>query len=637
MPQIPRGDRRPDSPMRGAGGHASAEVSPPRGDDPAAWRKFVEAWQDPIYSLARRLLGNAADAADATQEIFVRVWRHRDAFDRSREFRPWLYRVAWNAIRGQQRKQRTRREKEREVPVPSRHRSDGDRLERSESARLLEEHLQRLPEEARTLIVLHYQQGLSQHEIARTIGMRRTTVQSRLGKALDRLRASLKSHGHFALIPAVELALRQSPAHAAPAALTESLLTVPTTAAAVAAGSGAAGMGLLVGGISMSKAIALTILAVAALSLVAGWGIGSSKGSGAEGAAEPVGLTLEEQASLQQEVEELRGERASLKGELAAAVLSSSELSEQLAQARVRLDAAAGATAAVDPAAGSAEEQIDWDALAALIGDNREFMFRVAEMIGSDANLRDELTAEERLTMMTLQREWIGAAMIARKSSDVPFLEPEVLPNLLSTLYGSTLDLDDAQLAALEESSYALLDEWGGAREGSPLEVYQARQEILAGVDQALRGSLGAEQLAQYGGLAPLTGEMLKGPLSTYQLGLEGRDGLPERVGETLRGHYGIGTAQEPRFQEILDEYGQEARGIMDRHLPEGKTIASLSDSDRARLELEYLRLQLASDARFTRLLDDEQLANLRGKMPAIFTFEPTGSSSISVNDEAGF
>jgi hypothetical protein len=108
-------------------------------------------------------------------------------------------------------------------------------------------------------------------------------------------------------------------------------------------------------------------------------------------------------------------------------------------------------------------------------------------------------------------------------------------------------------------------------------------------------------------------------------------------VTENLRGHYGIDPGQEAAFGELLTEFDRGAREIMNRSLQAGERIADLSPQARARLQREYLRWQLASEAKILRMLDDGQLANLRGKMPTVFTFEPTGSTSISIEDGEGF
>lgn len=66
-----------------------------RGDD-AAWAALVRHHQDAVFRLAYLLLGNADDAADIAQEVFMRAWRRLDRFDANRPLRPWLLQITRN-------------------------------------------------------------------------------------------------------------------------------------------------------------------------------------------------------------------------------------------------------------------------------------------------------------------------------------------------------------------------------------------------------------------------------------------------------------------------------------------------------------------------------------------------------------
>jgi RNA polymerase sigma-70 factor, ECF subfamily len=61
--------------------------------------KLVEAYQKPIFNLALRMTGSMEDAADLTQETFVRAWLNLDKYDPERSFFTWLYTLALNVIR----------------------------------------------------------------------------------------------------------------------------------------------------------------------------------------------------------------------------------------------------------------------------------------------------------------------------------------------------------------------------------------------------------------------------------------------------------------------------------------------------------------------------------------------------------
>lgn len=65
----------------------------------AAFRELVLTHQQPVYACTRAICGNAADAADAAQEAFIRLHRHLDQVDPDRPLKPYLLRIAANCAR----------------------------------------------------------------------------------------------------------------------------------------------------------------------------------------------------------------------------------------------------------------------------------------------------------------------------------------------------------------------------------------------------------------------------------------------------------------------------------------------------------------------------------------------------------
>lgn len=65
-------------------------------DDRKAFRQIVEAYQNMIFALSFRLLGNEEDAKDCTQESFIRIWLHLKDFNSEQKFSTWAYRIAVN-------------------------------------------------------------------------------------------------------------------------------------------------------------------------------------------------------------------------------------------------------------------------------------------------------------------------------------------------------------------------------------------------------------------------------------------------------------------------------------------------------------------------------------------------------------
>jgi hypothetical protein len=106
---------------------------------------------------------------------------------------------------------------------------------------------------------------------------------------------------------------------------------------------------------------------------------------------------------------------------------------------------------------------------------------------------------------------------------------------------------------------------------------------------------------------------------------------------EDWRGHYGITPAQEPRLQEILADYDRSAREVMTKHLGESGRLNALPDAESRALRAAYLDCQLRAERRLLDLLSPEQLAEVRERMPSVWRFEPSGSTSIRIDDSPGF
>lgn len=150
------------------------------------------------YRVAFRLLGHEADALDAVQNAFIKVFSHLDGFEGRSSFKTWLLRVVSNASLDLGR-QRGRREGIHgddstigaEFEVPARPQEPDRELELAELRRLLSEALRQLPDAQRQTFVLHVDGGMSYREIADVLDISIGTVMSRLFYARQRLRAIL--------------------------------------------------------------------------------------------------------------------------------------------------------------------------------------------------------------------------------------------------------------------------------------------------------------------------------------------------------------------------------------------------------------------------------------------------------------
>jgi RNA polymerase sigma-70 factor (ECF subfamily) len=160
------------------------------GDRPAfeeLYRRYARA----VLGLALRRLGDRGRAEDATQDAFVAIWRSARTYDPGRGTgAPWLYAVARNAITDGLRR----------TPEPTAELEDGpgsgpdpsDRAESSWVAWRVHRALEVLPAHERPVIELAYWRGLSQSEIAESIGIPLGTVKTRTRSALARLADALE-------------------------------------------------------------------------------------------------------------------------------------------------------------------------------------------------------------------------------------------------------------------------------------------------------------------------------------------------------------------------------------------------------------------------------------------------------------
>jgi RNA polymerase sigma-70 factor (ECF subfamily) len=155
-----------------------------------------EGWLRTRYPVAYRtaclLLGNPADAEEAVQEAFLRVWRFRDSMPDGPARQAWLYRVVVNTCRSRQRadaaRPRIAAQLDEELPDGNDDGGDGP-AEQIVRAADVQQALAALPEHLRIAVVLYYYVGLVDREIAQVIHRRPGTVRARLAEARSRLAA----------------------------------------------------------------------------------------------------------------------------------------------------------------------------------------------------------------------------------------------------------------------------------------------------------------------------------------------------------------------------------------------------------------------------------------------------------------
>jgi RNA polymerase sigma-70 factor (ECF subfamily) len=191
-------------------------------DEAFAW--LLARYQQPLYNLIYRVLPNPCDAADITQEVFVKVFRGIGRFHGEASLRTWIYRIALHEALNQRRW--WSRHRKNEVTIESdepgrgeeQHGGIGESLvdkqespfeaaAHAEIAAQVEAALREVPEPFRTVVVLRDIEGFGYEEIAEILNANLGTVKSRLMRG----RAHLKSR----LAPYMEAASRRPSQHPA--------------------------------------------------------------------------------------------------------------------------------------------------------------------------------------------------------------------------------------------------------------------------------------------------------------------------------------------------------------------------------------------------------------------------------------
>ena len=160
--------------------------------DKEAFAMIINKYQNRLLNITYGVLGNDREAEDVVQEAFIKAYRGLASFNRKSQFYSWLYRITLNTCYDVLRKRR------RLTLYPDFHTQPSpagnntlDNLAQQEHAQLLHRAINQLPVKLRTVLILKEFENLSYKEIARIVGCRIGTVESRLFRARERLRRIL--------------------------------------------------------------------------------------------------------------------------------------------------------------------------------------------------------------------------------------------------------------------------------------------------------------------------------------------------------------------------------------------------------------------------------------------------------------
>ena len=170
-------------------------VARARAGDLDAFGTLVTRHQDRLVRFVRAMMSSAPDrdaAEDVAQEAFLRAYRALGQFRGQSSFRTWLYQIATNVARTHSAKRRDRKETQEPDAPHERDRPSGENIERRVIAHdQLRRALAELPDDWREALVLRDIEGLEYKEIADLLKIPMGTVESRIFRGRQRLKAAL--------------------------------------------------------------------------------------------------------------------------------------------------------------------------------------------------------------------------------------------------------------------------------------------------------------------------------------------------------------------------------------------------------------------------------------------------------------
>ena len=170
--------------------------------DLAAFNTLVLAYQDAVFSLTYRIMGDEMSAADATQDAFITTYRRLETY-RGGNFRAWLFKIAthtcYDALRYQKRRPATALDELADAeyddgpPIPDPGLTPEQAVQNHELNAAIQDCINGLNAEQRLVLVMCDIEGYSYQEIADTVNTQIGTVKSRLSRARAGMRQCLQA------------------------------------------------------------------------------------------------------------------------------------------------------------------------------------------------------------------------------------------------------------------------------------------------------------------------------------------------------------------------------------------------------------------------------------------------------------
>ena len=155
------------------------------------YAQLVDKYKSYAYTIAQKILQNKPDAEEASQDAFIKAYRHLAGFNQTSKFSTWLYRIVFNTAISYKRKNRRQFLSIENTIIEYRQEAEG-MLEKMDKKKFLNQAMAKLNDADRTALSLFYLQEFSLEEIEQITGMHANTAKVRIHRARQRLADELK-------------------------------------------------------------------------------------------------------------------------------------------------------------------------------------------------------------------------------------------------------------------------------------------------------------------------------------------------------------------------------------------------------------------------------------------------------------
>ena len=158
------------------------------GSDGPAFRELLARFRDRVWHVCYRLMSNEADASDAAQEVFVRLFLNRAKFEGRSKYSTWVHGVAMRTCLTLRRSRGRRAKHETVLDVPVEESTSESESQAAASRMDLQQMLEVLSEEDRAMLILKHAENYSYAELAEMFELSESACKMRLSRARERLK-----------------------------------------------------------------------------------------------------------------------------------------------------------------------------------------------------------------------------------------------------------------------------------------------------------------------------------------------------------------------------------------------------------------------------------------------------------------